>query len=508
MGPARDEGYPHFRERVPPMQIRKVGSSEDPPLSSASGSDSDAPKKSTASGRRSIGPRIPRILFTLLSAALSFLLLVWLNAFAAISPVITRGDIHNALLFLISLAVISSAFVLGRGLWGEGYLATLTLLAPFSMFIAGIAMVLEYLANPSASVPNPVLLGLVIGLGAWVFLGPQLMWVARVDTAQPRSFGELLQRAGRADTYVRSLGALAPQNALTHDAKRSALRAQASSAVAVLKVELGIEDGQPKAGFRYAFAVGYMNLWRSLHRAEEAILSDQPASELIAAARYDALRLHGTPNGESLIKMIHDALAAFGPAEGLTKSGDSSSAQPQPAAEVTARAVLVEVRHAFNVYEDDTWERLIRQRNRLLRTVLVTSIVAVLLVSLAVLVRAPRDALSVACGFYLVGTLAGLFGRLRAENNAGPALDDYGLFEARLLATLLLSGFAAVAGAALVHGQMDSAASLRAAFTLENTAGWFAAAAFGLTPELITGSLSKQSDATLRALTSAQAAPG
>jgi hypothetical protein len=455
-------------------------------------------------------PDWSRIVFTILGVAYTAVLLVWLDAFANLWPALARGGIGNALPFLVALGLAAWGFVLGGRVWKEAYLATLVVLAPLVAFLAGVAIVLAYLPNQSWSVPNPVFLGITVGLGAWVFLAPQFLWVSRVDTAQPRSFGELVQRTRRAADF---LAAAEQDPRLQADATErgiSPIWAQATTAVETLRLELGLDDHEPKAGFRYAFAVGYMNLWRALHRAEEAVLAVEPEPEAFAAAMYDASRLQGTPNGDRLIQKIHKALSVFGERARPAICNDLIRPERNEEGQKTARAVLVEVRHAFNVYEDDTWERLIRQRNRLLRTVLVTSVVAVLLVSLAVLRHADTDQLAVACGFYLVGALAGLFGRLRVENSAGPALDDYGLFETRLLATILLSGLAAIGGAVLVQFQLKggSGMDLSAAFSLTNTAGWLAAAAFGLTPELVTGSLTKQSDATLRELTSAQAAPG
>jgi hypothetical protein len=111
-----------------------------------------------------------------------------------------------------------------------------------------------------------------------------------------------------------------------------------------------------------------------------------------------------------------------------------------------------------------------------------------------------------------------LFVRLRLEGRAETAVDDYGLFEARLLHTPLLSGLAGVAGvfifavAPSIFGtnaaaNQAAAVSLSQVFDLAtNTRGLIAAAIFGLTPELLIKWLGSQADGIKGQLEASRAA--
>lgn len=493
-------------------------------------------------GRRSghLIKTIRAILFAVLGGALLVELLVWSRSMAGARDLvylIERGA-SNGVFLAAAATLIGIGLAVGAIHWGEAYLATLVAITPVVPFASAVAILVLYLPSTGVAHADAILLGISATAGAWVYSAPMLRWMAQAETAQPRSFGELVMRTRRARTLLSNL-------AVPHDQRHRS--EQANSLVEILEAELGF-TGRPGAGFRYAHATGYMNLWRTIHRVEELQIALQPRSEAIAAAMYDAFRFEGLPNDERFINKIFKALSVFGPAawpavctdnppsqatvgscltpgsaatEGTSTAiasvGDQAPdpvAIASPTAEDTAIAVLADVRRAFNVYQDDTWERLIRQRNRLLRTVLITSTVGLLLVGVAVQFRVGSELLGAASAFYLVGALIGLFALLRAENSAGPAVDDFGLFEARLLATPLLSGLASIAGVVLVAfgpsllgaGTPATPPKMAEVFSLtENMRGLLAAAIFGLTPELLIGNLKRQSDAVIEQLH--QAAP-
>ena len=118
-----------------------------------------------------------------------------------------------------------------------------------------------------------------------------------------------------------------------------------------------------------------------------------------------------------------------------------------------ARAVLREIRRGLNEFRDDRWDGLVRARNRILGTLTVTGIVTYVLLGFALEARsanAPldrmQDAIVAATAFYLVGAIVGLFDRLNRESKDDAAVEDYGLSNARLALTPILSGLAAVGG--------------------------------------------------------------
>jgi hypothetical protein len=126
--------------------------------------------------------------------------------------------------------------------------------------------------------------------------------------------------------------------------------------------------------------------------------------------------------------------------------------------------------------------------------------------ALSITLGAAPPALGVAAVFFLAGSVVGLIAMLRAERRSRRAVDDYGLFEARLLATPLLSGLTALAGVVLLAigpavlgtdaaGNQATNVTLGDIFSLErNARGLLAAAVFGLAPELLISWLSRDAD--------------
>ncbi|MFI5225519.1 MAG: hypothetical protein ACHQ3P_02465 [Candidatus Limnocylindrales bacterium] len=188
--------------------------------------------------------------------------------------------------------------------------------------------------------------------------------------------------------------------------------------------------------------------------------------------------------------------------------------------EMVARGVIREVRFAINEFRDGAWDGLVRSRNRLLRTILVAGVVSVLLLDLAVLSNVPAFNLISAIVFFLVGALVGLFNRLRIEAGSAQAVEDFGLFEARLLHTPLLSGLAAVGGVFLTAilpivssiaatGSSTTPAELKPLTDVfdisKNQVGLLVAAVFGLAPNSILTILKDQSDRYKRDLAQSSA---
>jgi hypothetical protein len=114
--------------------------------------------------------------------------------------------------------------------------------------------------------------------------------------------------------------------------------------------------------------------------------------------------------------------------------------------EMNARGVLSEVRHSLNEYRNSRWKGLIMARNRLLATFTLTSMVVFVLLSIAIMDGADRNAVIAATVFYLVGATVGLCNRLRSESQAESAIADYGLSAARLITIPLFSGLGAIGG--------------------------------------------------------------
>ena len=119
---------------------------------------------------------------------------------------------------------------------------------------------------------------------------------------------------------------------------------------------------------------------------------------------------------------------------------------------------------------------------------------------------------------YLVGSLVGLFNRLRVESSRSSTVEDYGLYLARLVTGALLSGLAGVAGVYVIAqapaflGPLTTtaAATVRDGQAVQivqapknladvydlttNQLALFIAAVFGLAPSTLTARLQAQVD--------------
>jgi hypothetical protein len=175
-----------------------------------------------------------------------------------------------------------------------------------------------------------------------------------------------------------------------------------------------------------------------------------------------------------------------------------------PASE--ALAALRHVNGTINEIRDSDWDGLVRVRNHLLATILVTGVVSYAQLAFVISQPAPvpRGTIAVVAALYLVGAIVGLFNQLYADSQADRAVEDYGLHLARLINIPLFSGLAAVFGVALTvllpvatdptsFPKPSDIPSLVQAFDLsKHPLDPVFAAVFGLTPNLLINRLSDQ----------------
>ena len=198
-----------------------------------------------------------------------------------------------------------------------------------------------------------------------------------------------------------------------------------------------------------------MSVLRSLHRADEALIIVEPTDAAVGDALHDALSLEGSAigNRERLIDIVRIAMHRLSPgsaASFMAAVTDAPSDDTDRINENQAREALREVRHALNEFRDDRHEGLIRARNRLIWTMLAVGVTTYLLLSLALVAGVPVKYIQTVAILYLVGAIVGLFNRLRIDAGQSSAVEDFGLSQARLVVTPLVSGLAAVAGVYLI----------------------------------------------------------
>jgi len=316
------------------------------------------------------------------------------------------------------------------------------------------------------------------------------------------------------------------------------------------------------SGLQWVFGTGYVNTWGLLHRAEEALVEVEPVPAVIREAIEDQLSIDKSAIGnrdellDKLIQAVKDldpeAMVYFKEqqpdknyttlAKEIEKQNNvlckvvntlnqSASANeyidpqelnlhsfisPTPQVEIRARAAIREVKHTLNRFREERRAGLVRARNHLLISIAITGFVTHLLLCMVILLDLPpfnthQPYVIAGSAFYIVGAIAGLFGRFYNESVQGRVDEDQGLFLARLIAVPLLSGLAGIGGVFVtvmlpaVTGQ--GPISLAKIFSL-NPQYLFAAAIFGFTPNLIIKSFQQKSEKYASDLASTRSGEG
>ena len=456
----------------------------------------------------------PTISWGLRATALFALLIVGFVAVATqvVPPLIESNPQGATVLALAMIAAVGAAGILAlrataerRGAI-EGVLSTL---APWLPGALAVGIVGPFLLGQSAS--SAIAIGVIATAVGWLVIGFLFAEHARADTAQPRNYATIVDRFTRlradADVFAAKerLGALQPE------ALENALSARAELLLYIdaLARDLGLAGTAPASGRTWALGSGYIDLWNRLHRAEEALIDLTSDANVIASALHDGLRLQGSSIGHAkeLTSALNDAVK--------TLRDDTDIGH-----RVQARRTLRNIRRDINQFRDDVWDQMLDLRHQLLTRMVFTGVIADIILILALVVGVEAPGILAASAFYLVGAVIGLFARLQAESSTDSTVDDYGLANARLMVTPLISGIAAVAGVVLtaklllpgsdvlappivdssektlsLAGEVRTPAEMADIFDLDvNAGGLVVAAIFGLTPGLVLERLKSEAE--------------
>ncbi len=402
-----------------------------------------------------------------------------------------------------------------------GYLGALWIIAPLMPGLAAVVTVGAYLFLPTAAGVEPATpaypaTALVAGLVATVVVWFGGAFLARALVSAPRAqlrlFAELLERTRSLRDRATTLGPVSPGE-----------RAAAEEALTHVDYATDeLEGSGAGPALRWAMASGYMSVLRALHRADEALIIVEPADAAVGDALHDALSLEGSAvgNRERLLDIVRIGMHRLSPgsaASFMSAVTDAPAEDKDRINESQAREALREVRHAINEFRDDRHEGLIRARNRLVWTMLAVGVTTYLLLSLALVAGVPVKYIQTVAVLYLVGAIVGLFNRLRIEAGQSSAVEDFGLSQARLVVTPLVSGLAAVAGVYLIAtlpalfptagNTVVVPPNLETVFDLTaNPVSLVYAAIFGLAPSSLTSRLAMASARLEHDLQSTEAA--
>ncbi len=353
------------------------------------------------------------------------------------------------LVFLLAaLVILGTAW---RAVHSQLHQAALVAVAPALPVVASVAAVALYLVwQTSWLAPAAGIMVALILCCAAALCGARFMTAER---CVPTSNGELIHRLTQLE------GRLAEAAKTAQD---GAALAQAHAQYDAMKKELA-SDSEVWKGLPWVMGTGYVTLWKRLHRAEEAMIEVLPREVVVGQALKDELRLTDSriQKNKDLLDKLRRAVVELDPSARflLTLSADEakglrgflSEGGGTPSAEhhKDARSVLRMIRRAINEYQDDLYGGLVTSRNRTLATAIVTGLAAFFLLAVPMTVGVSRPSIVAAAIFFLVGATVGLLNRLRHESEESTDVLDYGLSAARLWATPLHSGLAAVGGVVL-----------------------------------------------------------
>jgi hypothetical protein len=375
----------------------------------------------------------------------------------------------------------------------EGGFAALTLTGYLAPVLGQVVAVLAYQLLPLAAGSSPATpavpvaaLGIAAGVTiiVWALEFLLLAPMMASPTALPRFYRELMARYQHVRDRWEVLGSSA----------QPVERKEAETQLDWERRALIGEDS--RAGLPWASADGYVSVLRSVHRVEEALILIEPCERVLSDAEYDQLSLtHSTLDTRD--DLLTDIKAA-------TDDLSAAAAQADQSRERQARDKLRVVRYAIDTFRDDARDGVIRARNQLLQLMFVVSALTFLLFGLAEVFGVPAVCLISVAALYLVGAMVGCFNRLRIGAQQTSAEEDFGLYQARLMATLLMSGLAAIGGVFLVAalpvltpiaGVTPQVPALSKIFDLSsNTTSLLYAAVFGLVPETVTKLLTGTAD--------------
>jgi hypothetical protein len=420
----------------------------------------------------------------------------------------------------------------------DQYLASLVGVLFIMPIVAAVITVISYILMQSW---YAILWGSAGTCGFWLLIAIPLSHFVSASGANRRSYDLLMSELAQLKTRLEALKQLQ---------KEPGQQLPKYSQIALAEVEAGYSTLQESlnstpSNLRWVSGIGYLDAWATLHQAEEALIEVEPINMVLENALYDARRIEKSTigNTDELLDQLMQAVKDLDPAAMVyfkehqptrinTNLQDALQYQTrgieqiaralktvhpntdidfhEPAPSVTpqlpdeetqarARVALREIRHTINDFRDTSWDGLLRVRNHLMFAMTLTGLVTYILLCLVIMIRVPASAIIAASIFYIIGAIAGMFGRFYREANARAAVDDYGLTVMRLFATPLLSGLAGIGGAFITLIFSSSLAPNATASTLSSLFSTspqllLAAAFFGLTPDLIIKSLQEKAE--------------
>jgi hypothetical protein len=247
-------------------------------------------------------------------------------------------------------------------------------------------------------------------------------------------------------------------------------------------MHISAEIQESATDLRWMLGSGYIEAWKTFHRAEEALVRFEPVAQVIRGTICTHVRVQrssignriyllrksrqAVKNADNTAKlamvtssvsrnapfheqkaMVSTPLVAVEDKEAITSNASVREQQ------VMARIASRTVKHVFNKYRDDLWQELIQKRNLLLGQIFVIGIATYILLCFGIFLSNTTVIIE-ATACYVIGSAPGLIGPSYRALKRNTSIDDYGLSRTYMLASCLFSGLVAVFGL-LAIGRLD-----------------------------------------------------
>ncbi len=404
--------------------------------------------------------------------------------------------------------------------------------------IATIFTVIFFLATSNVPGWQLVLWGFIASGVVWFVSSVPLSGLTSARAANPHNYGLIESRLSRLETRLFVLQSTTSEDQLKQY-QRVALEEAYENLTKLQELIYSSTSRLP-----WVLAMGYVNAWNWIHRTEEALIEVEPIEMVVSGAYHDYMAISNSKmnNCQDLLTNLTNATKTLDPTfanvfttasltsgesevlgeidqsvnkieQGvnqiaaklgvqLSESDDQAGKTAKnkasaPDAEDNARVILHEIRRALNEFRDTQRVGIVSLRNQLMANIFVTGFATYALLCTVILVvvhansSAPVQARFLAAViFYIIGAMAGLFGRIYSESKASTSPDDYGLSIGRLISTPLISGLAGIGGVFLYNIVIlqiapGSSNAMSFIFNIDRLDYLIVAAIFGYAPNLL-----------------------
>ncbi len=251
--------------------------------------------------------------------------------------------------------------------------------------------------------------GLVLSLALWLLLSILFRGVVTRERLNPGSSSEIDSHKLSLEAAVKNaeatLNAYDEQQSTDLDTVHALIHlnppAYKESVEKVQKCLQALEEGYQQSRFRWLDGSGYLTAWNSIHSAEEALIDIAPVEEVIKEAfRIDAA-LEGSPlpTRDDDLNMLRIAVRQLRPSAAIYYMKPPAVTDPigmdallkdikkKDIKEVVdARMAIRTVRSRLDKFREESWDGLLRVRNRLIETALITGALSYILLSATLLI--------------------------------------------------------------------------------------------------------------------------